>query len=155
RRDREAERLGGLEVDDQLECRWLLDWEIRGFRTSENLVDVSRGGPDGSRSIGTVRHQGTGIYELRGPAGGRQPVVGGKGEQLRAPLIQRRARADVDGIGAPAHHLRKVLIDVAREFQPERSQPIFDAASSTLSRYSPYGGSHNATRREIRGAISF
>jgi hypothetical protein len=31
RRDREAERLRGLEVDDQLELRWLLDGEIGRF----------------------------------------------------------------------------------------------------------------------------
>jgi hypothetical protein len=30
RRDREAERLGGFEVDDQLELRRLLDWQVGG-----------------------------------------------------------------------------------------------------------------------------
>jgi hypothetical protein len=31
RRDREAERLGRLEVDDQLELRWLLDGQAAGL----------------------------------------------------------------------------------------------------------------------------
>ena len=31
RRDRQAERLGGLEVDDQLELGGLLDGEVGGF----------------------------------------------------------------------------------------------------------------------------
>ena len=29
----ESERLGSLEVDDQLELGWLLDWKIEGFFT--------------------------------------------------------------------------------------------------------------------------
>src|SRR5262249_56018968 len=36
RRDRQAERLGGLEVDDQLELGRLLDWEIGRVRTLAN-----------------------------------------------------------------------------------------------------------------------
>src|SRR6185369_2298985 len=43
RRDRQAERLGGLEVDDQLELRRLLYGEIGGFRALEDLVDVAGG----------------------------------------------------------------------------------------------------------------
>jgi hypothetical protein len=38
RRDRQAERFGGLEVDDHLELRRLRDREIGGFRASEDLI---------------------------------------------------------------------------------------------------------------------
>jgi hypothetical protein len=37
----EAERLGGLEVDDQLELGRLLDWQVGGLGAFKNLVDVS------------------------------------------------------------------------------------------------------------------
>jgi hypothetical protein len=40
RRDREAEGLGGLEVDDEVELRRLLDREPAGFRTPKDAVDV-------------------------------------------------------------------------------------------------------------------
>ena len=42
-RDLEAERLGGLEVDNQLELRGLLDWKVAGLGSLENFVHV-RGG---------------------------------------------------------------------------------------------------------------
>ena len=38
----EAERLGGLEIDDQLDFRGLLDREVAGLCSLENLVDVGR-----------------------------------------------------------------------------------------------------------------
>jgi hypothetical protein len=40
-RHSEAERLGGLEIDDQLEGRRLLDRQIRGLRALENLSGVN------------------------------------------------------------------------------------------------------------------
>jgi hypothetical protein len=35
----EAERLGGLEIDDGLELRWLLDWNIRRLLAFQDFVD--------------------------------------------------------------------------------------------------------------------
>ena len=43
RRDREPERLGGLEVNHQLELCRLLDGQVTGFCALEYLVDVLRG----------------------------------------------------------------------------------------------------------------
>jgi hypothetical protein len=42
-RDREAERLGGLEVDDQLELRGLLHWKIRRLCAPEDSVHICGG----------------------------------------------------------------------------------------------------------------
>jgi hypothetical protein len=47
RRDREAEGLGGLQVDDQLERCRLLDWQIAGLGALEDLVDgIGRASPE-------------------------------------------------------------------------------------------------------------
>ena len=49
RRDRQAEGLGGLEVDDQLELRRLLDGQLGGLGALENLVH------EGCGTVGVAR----------------------------------------------------------------------------------------------------
>jgi hypothetical protein len=34
----EADRLGGLEVEYEAKARWLLEWQVRGFRPLENAI---------------------------------------------------------------------------------------------------------------------
>ena len=40
RRDREAECLGGLQIDDEVELTGLLDWKITGLCAFDDLVHV-------------------------------------------------------------------------------------------------------------------
>jgi hypothetical protein len=38
-RDCEAKGLGGLQVDDQFEFGWKLDWQLAHFGTAQDVVD--------------------------------------------------------------------------------------------------------------------
>src|SRR5262245_7068471 len=58
--DRQAERLGGLEVDDQLELRGLLDGEVAGLRTLEDAVDVGGRAAELVGKVRAIRHQAAG-----------------------------------------------------------------------------------------------
>src|SRR5512138_2396420 len=53
---REAERLGRLQVDRQLELGWLLDGQIVGARASQDLVDERCGGAEVPRVRRVVVH---------------------------------------------------------------------------------------------------
>src|SRR5687768_12494820 len=55
--DGEAEGLGGLEVDDQLEFRRLLDRQIRWLGALEDLVDVDRSTSLHLGSIHSIGHE--------------------------------------------------------------------------------------------------
>ena len=44
-RNGEAERLGGFEIDDELDLAGLLDWQVGGLRALEDLVHEGRGAP--------------------------------------------------------------------------------------------------------------
>src|SRR6266446_2645832 len=54
---RQAERLGGLEVDHQLELRRLLDGEVAGLGALENLIHVVGGAAVHVLRVGPVRHE--------------------------------------------------------------------------------------------------
>ena len=61
RRNFEPDRLGGFEVDDQLELSWLLDRQFLRFCTSENLVDIVGSNAKLIGQTGTVGQKSTGL----------------------------------------------------------------------------------------------
>src|SRR5262245_19897122 len=63
-RDREAECLGRLEIDDQLELRGLLDWKICGLGAFEDLVDVDGDLTEQRRDAAAIEHEPSLEHEL-------------------------------------------------------------------------------------------
>src|SRR5258707_15544723 len=59
--NRQAEGLGGLEVDDQLELRRLLDGQVAGFCTLENPVHVHSSAPIHINSVRAIGHEAPAI----------------------------------------------------------------------------------------------
>ena len=61
-RNRQADLLGGLEVDDELELRRLLDRQVSGLCTLQDLVHVDRSAPVISFSfVGRIGHENAGL----------------------------------------------------------------------------------------------
>src|SRR6516165_9584762 len=64
RRYIEVDRLGGLEVEDRLELRRLLDWQVAGFSAFENFVHVSGSATKHVRKVYGIGYQAAGYREL-------------------------------------------------------------------------------------------
>ena len=75
-RDGEAERLGGLEVDDQLDFGRLLDRQIGGLLALENPAGVDAGLAIGIGNARSVAHQAAGRGELAHMGRSRAPHGG-------------------------------------------------------------------------------
>src|SRR3954447_12271172 len=60
-RNRQAQRLGRLEIDHQLVVCRLLDREVGRFGALEDLIDVARGVPIQSAVVWSIRHQAPGV----------------------------------------------------------------------------------------------
>src|SRR4029434_4682900 len=67
-------RLGGLEIDDQLDLHRLFNGKLGRIGSLEDLVDVGRSAPEHIDIARRVRHQATGFDE--------QPLVVKAGESI-------------------------------------------------------------------------
>src|SRR5262245_63931205 len=112
-RDFKPKRLGGGEVDDEIELGWLLDRNFARLRPTQDLVDQVAGAPEQVSEAWSVGHQ---IRRLdvfpstmhrRQSCGERQSVdsdpvddyerIGNNTECLRAALERLESRRDVFG----------------------------------------------------------
>src|SRR6266576_127194 len=74
-RHSKAERLGGLEIDDQFVLGRLFDRQVRRFRSLENLAYVDRGAPIQIRKIRSVGHEAASLDVAPGLEDSRQPML--------------------------------------------------------------------------------
>ena len=63
-RDREADGLGGLEIDDQFESSGLRDRQVGGFRSLEDFPRINAGLPICIGLTASVADQAAGFYEF-------------------------------------------------------------------------------------------
>src|SRR5262249_50684997 len=63
-RNRQPQRLGSLQVDDEFECGRLLNGQICGLGTFQDLVDVGGGTAEIFNIVGAVAHEPTGFWIL-------------------------------------------------------------------------------------------
>src|SRR4030095_8437243 len=63
-RNRQAQRLRSLEVDHQLELRWLLDGQVAGLGSFEDLVHVDGRAAEHLGNVCAVTHDDAGFREL-------------------------------------------------------------------------------------------
>ncbi len=75
RRDRQAERRGSLEIDDQLEGGRLLDWQISGLGALENPAGVDASLARISGEARSIADQAAGRGELAPPVDRRNGIA--------------------------------------------------------------------------------
>ena len=76
---RDPERLGSLEVEDELELHGLLHGQVRGLGAFENLVYVGGGMPQRVHGVRPIRHEAARHHPLSPGVQYGQPMRGGEG----------------------------------------------------------------------------
>src|SRR3990172_3202692 len=125
-RDRQAEGLGGLEVDHQLELRRLLDGQVGGLGALEDLIDIRGGTSEQVSKVRPIGHQPT-VFP-RGPLAAPrwQPVLLGEADNQLPQLNVSGTLGNHQGISTGAAQSRQGPVEVVgrshilgEERQPE------------------------------------
>src|SRR5262249_53925939 len=151
----QAESLGGVEIDYQLEPRRLLDRQIGRFGARQNLRDIARREPRILDQVGSVARQRAPF-----PSPRKRPAAGAQGRILGASVpdsigsfctstaslaeVSIAPRAAVSSAGVAASRRRRAM------------PTVLAAASALANRFARSGvraGSTRKAARDTEGAI--
>src|SRR5215469_7897035 len=93
----QTERLGGLEIDNQLECRRALDRQIGGLGALEDPPDVNADPAIDSPEASPIADQATSCSELAPPIDHRNGIAQCQRGKLLVTAQEERIDADDEG----------------------------------------------------------
>jgi hypothetical protein len=108
----DAEGLGSLEIDDQLELGRLLDRKVAWFLTFEDSRDVNACLVLGVRKAGRIADQAPGDDELPKRVHRRNRVEARQRHQLFAAAIEKRGVREEKGFDSSLNECREGRIDL-------------------------------------------
>src|SRR5262249_32874999 len=93
--DRKTEGLGGRKIDDKLESGRMLDWNIAGLCTPQNLVDQLGRAPEQIREVWAVGHETARLNKRAGIENHRQSRAERKRDDTSTVGVNERIAHDV------------------------------------------------------------
>src|SRR5262245_61610662 len=113
-RKREAENLGGLEVDHQFEFGRLLDGKICGLRALENPVDIGGRPAVQFGEVRAIGHEATGVNVLAVCVYGRQPILTREARDLALARVGDGIRRQNERLGVLGGHGGEGTVEILR-----------------------------------------
>src|SRR5262249_43730441 len=108
----DAERLGGFEVDEELDLGCLLDRQLGGLLALDKPAGMDSCPAVCVPNVRSVAHQTAGRRELAPFVDCRHPVVDGYGGELFAMAGEKRLRADDESACSQFDHLCEDTFEV-------------------------------------------
>src|SRR5262245_17605703 len=99
----EAERPGGLQVDDKLEFGRPNDRQVGGLRVLENSTRVDTDVTPRIQSIGPIAHQQARFDHLTAETTRRYPIARRERRKLNASAVEEPIAGNEESIGSVAH----------------------------------------------------
>jgi hypothetical protein len=84
----QSERLGGFQIEDHLDARWLQHRQVHGLRTVQDLARVGSGLLISLENVGVVAHQSSDLHELAPLVDGRHGITRGERDQAVAFAVE-------------------------------------------------------------------
>src|SRR5215472_2606364 len=126
----DAEDLGDLEVDHELDLGRLQDRKIGRLHTLENLSNINAGLTKGIAKIGAIAHQSTGYDVLAQWIHGRYPIAGRQRDDLVLPANQKTLSGDDQCVNLMFGHRRKTDVDLPHIASGKNNKLLTKAARS-------------------------
>src|SRR5262249_34514225 len=113
RRHIEAERLGGPHVDEQLDLRGLLDWQVDRFLAFENTASVDAGQTVGVRKTASIADEPAGRRELAKLIHRWYRVAERQRGQLFGPTDKETVSGDYKPACSQSRHVSEGRVELA------------------------------------------
>src|SRR5215470_1826900 len=110
-RDREAERLGCLQVDDEPERRSLLNWNLADIRAAQDLVDDVSSLPNSIVEVVSVCHEATPRRKGVDLRDSREPEFQGEVDQRLEVSADKGVTNDDDSLSPLRMNRRKRFVE--------------------------------------------
>src|SRR6202035_841173 len=109
----DAERFGGLQVENELEPGRLLHRQVGGLGTLEDVGGIDADLTKRVCEVGSVAHQPAGYDIITSRINRRNPVACRQGDKLHAAAAEEWVGSDEEGIGVLARKGGEGRIDLA------------------------------------------
>src|SRR5215470_13148875 len=118
-RNLQAQSLRGFQIDHQFELRRLLDGQVGGLGTLENLGHVDRDLSVQLHTARTISYQASGFRMRPPPVYGRQAALNREVCDPFSLADEGRVRQDDEPIRTPSRHHRKSRLDLTGITRPD------------------------------------
>src|SRR5215467_4338488 len=106
RRNRQAERLGDLQIDDEIEFNRLLDRQIGRLRSAQNPVNITSGAPELVSKVYSIGHQTSRFNIVTRAVHGRQSSVECQRINANAVGVYKRIGRDIKRVRATCDRIK-------------------------------------------------
>src|SRR5215475_15867401 len=106
RRNRQAERLGGLQIDDEIEFNRLLDRQIGRLRSAQNPVNITSGAPELVNKVYSIGHQTSRFNIVTRAVHRRQSSVECQRINANAVGVYKRIGRDIKRVRATCDRIK-------------------------------------------------
>jgi len=140
-RDREAERLGGLQVDHQIQLRGTLDRQLGRPFALENATGVDTGLPPSIKKVGSIAHKTTLFGSLAPRVSHRHSIARGQRRDLIAVNVKKPIATHEECVSSLLNEIDKGRPDLAwatcihmEQVHPKSSRCYLDVSRLGLNK---------------------
>src|SRR2546425_1551714 len=152
-RNRETQRLRGLEIDGELEGGRTFDRQVAGLGALQDPINVARGAPEHRVDVGAIGHEAAILHVILELVDRGQAIFGGQLDQLPVMDVEVRRGEYLDGPDALALGRAEGVLVLSRPGDLEAANGEAEAARRGLRRLQKARGAFDPLEERNTGQL--